>query len=512
LLGEKVESKDHSLIAYNVLEKKILNAGFCTLCGACEAACPVSALQIEGEKLRRLHNCAKDLDLCPICYGVCPHSEAHLLRSLRFVSDAPIKNEAIGYYRKIVLAQATDPNLRELSRGGAVVTSLLSYGIQEKVFDSAIVSQAEKDNPSKPKPSVALVPDDILSAVGSKFFPSSVAKAYGSAVYGYGKTKIAFVGVPCHVLALRKMEAWQHKISYSMKITIGLFCFGTFSLSHLLNYITEKYNVKPSEIKLMRLSRKFVIQTEKETIKIPLSEVEEHILPSCRTCTDFTAELADISVGGAYPLKDWSTVIIRTKAGEDFFYDAVENGIISTWVIEQEPEVMERVMIASMNKRNTALEEAKKLEEVYGYLPVRMLRESEGLAKIKVEDIMTRDIATVEEDVSVGQFLELVAKNHHVGYPVVNKKGEPVGVATLEEAAKVAENRRKITPVSEITKQQIVPSYPGETALDVFRKMEKHEVGRIIVLDPANPKVMLGIITKTDLMHILTNNAPKIDN
>lgn len=507
-----MESKDHSLIAYNVLEKKILNAGFCTLCGACEAACPVSALQIEGEKLRRLHNCAKDLDLCPICYGVCPHSEAHLLRSLRFVSDAPIKNEAIGYYRKIVLAQATDPNLRELSRGGAVVTSLLSYGIQKKVFDSAIVSQAEKDNPSKPKPSVALVPDDILSAVGSKFFPSSVAKAYGSAVYGYGKTKIAFVGVPCHVLALRKMEAWQHKISYSMKITIGLFCFGTFSLSHLLNYITEKYNVKPSEIKLMRLSRKFVIQTEKETIKIPLSEVEEHILPSCRTCTDFTAELADISVGGAYPLKDWSTVIIRTKAGEDFFYDAVENGIISTWVIEQEPEVMERVMIASMNKRNTALEEAKKLEEVYGYLPVRMLRESEGLAKIKVEDIMTRDIATVEEDVSVGQFLELVAKNHHVGYPVVNKKGEPVGVATLEEAAKVAENRRKITPVREITKQQIVPSYPGETALDVFRKMEKHEVGRIIVLDPANPKVMLGIITKTDLMHILTNNAPKIDN
>ena len=506
-----MESKERSLIAYNVLEKKIINAGFCTLCGACEAACPVSAIQIEGEKLRRLHNCAKDLDLCPICYGVCPHSEAHLLRSLRFVSDAPIKNEAIGYYRKIVLAQATDPKLRELSSGGAVVTSLLAYGIQKKVFDSAIVSQAEKENPSKPKPSVALVPDDILAAVGSKFFPSSVAKAYGSAVYGYGKTKIAFIGVPCHVLALRKMEAWQHKISHSMKITIGLFCFGTFSMSPLLKYITEKYKVEPSEIKSMRLSRRFVIQTEKETIKIPLSEVKEHILPSCRTCTDFTAELADISVGGAYPLKDWSTVVIRTKAGEDFFYDAVENGIISTWVIEQEPEVMERVMIAAMNKRNNALEEAKKLEEVFGYLPVRMLRESEDLAKIKVEDIMTRNVTTVEEDVSVGQFLELIAKNHHVGYPVVNKKGEPIGVATLEEAAKVAENRRRITPVKEITKQEIVRSYPGETALDAFRKMEKHEVGRIIVLDPANPKVMLGIITKTDLMHILTNNAPKID-
>lgn len=506
-----MESKDRSLIAYNILEKKIVDAGFCTLCGACEAACPVSAIQVEGEKLRRLHNCAKDLDLCPICYGVCPHSEAHLLRSLRFVSDAPIKNEAMGYYRKIVLAQATDPKLRELSHGGAVVTSLLSYGIQKKVFDSAIVSQAEKENPSKPKAQVALVPDDILAAVGTKFFPSSVAKAYGSAVYGYGKTKIAFIGVPCHVLALRKMEAWQHKISNSMKITIGLFCFGTFSMSPLLNYVSEKYGIKPLEIKSMRLSRRFVIQTDKETIKIPLSEVKEHIQPSCRTCTDFTAELADISVGGAYPLKDWSTVIIRTKAGEDFFFDAVENGVISTWVIEEEPEVMERVMIAAMNKRNTALEEAKKLEEAYGYLPIRMLRESEELAKIKVEDIMTRNVTTVEEDVSVGKFLELIANNHHVGYPVVNKKGEPLGIATLEEAAKIGESRRKITLVREITKQHIVSAYPGETALDAFRKMEKHEIGRVIVLDPANPKIMLGIITKTDLMHILTNNAPKLD-
>jgi predicted transcriptional regulator len=41
--------------------------------------------------------------------------------------------------------------------------------------------------------------------------------------------------------------------------------------------------------------------------------------------------------------------------------------------------------------------------------------------------------------------------------------------------------------------------------------MEKHEVGRILILDPANPKKMLGMVTKTDLMHIMTNNAPKND-
>ncbi len=499
-----VTTKSNSLIAYNVLEKRIINSGFCTLCGACEAACPVSALHIQGEKVNRLHDCSKDIDLCPICYEICPHSEALLLRSLSFVADAPVKNEALGYYRKIVLAQAVDSKLREQSHGGAVVTALLKYGIENKIFDSAIVSQTEPENPAKPKPSVALVPDDILSAIGSKFFPSSVAKAYGRAVYGHGKTAIAFVGVPCHVLALRKMEAWQHKIIDNLKITIGLFCFGTFSLNSLLKYIEEKHKIKPSEIKRLRVSSNFEIHTENDVIKIPLPEIEKHIMPSCRTCTDFACELADISVGGAYPLTDWSTVIIRTKAGEDFFYEAVENGIINTWVIEQEPKVFERIVRAAMQKRTSALKEAKKMEEVYGYLPVLMLRETDALADIKIEKIMAKNVTTVPQDMTVSQFLNLVTKHHHIGYPMVNKKGEPVGWITLEETASVPKTKRDSTLVGQIARRKLVAAYTDETALDAFKRMSENETGRVLVFDRADPKKLVGIVTKTDLMYTLT--------
>jgi coenzyme F420 hydrogenase subunit beta len=498
-----VVSKGNSLIAYNVLKERIIDSGFCTLCGSCEAACPTNALHIKGEKVQRLHDCSQDIDICPICYEMCPHSEALLLRSLSFVADAPVKNEALGYYRKMVLAQAVDPGLREQSRGGAVVTALLKYGIETKFFDSAIVSQAEPENPAKPKPSVALVPDDILSAVGSKFFPSSVAKAYGSAVYSYGKASIAFVGVPCHVLALRKMEAWQHKIISNLKITIGLFCFGTFSLSSLLKYIEEKYKIKLSDIQRLNLSSKFEVQTKDGVVQIPLPEIEEHILPSCRTCTDFTSELADISVGGAYPLNDWSTVIIRTNAGEDFFYDAVKNGVINTWVIEQEPRVFERIVVAAMQKRTEALKEAKQLEEVYGYLPVLMLRETGALAHIKIEDIMAKNIKTVPQDMTVSQFLNFVAIHHHIGYPVTNEKGEPVGWATLEEAASVAKKKRDTTLVGQIARKKLVAAYPDETALDAFKKMSEHETGRVLVFERADPKKLVGVVTKTDLMHTL---------
>lgn len=161
----------------------------------------------------------------------------------------------------------------------------------------------EPENPAKPKASVATVPDDILSAIGSKFFPLQLLKLMEAQCTVTEKLTL-HSSVHCHVLALRKLEAWQHKISGNLKITIDLFCFGTLSLNALLDYIKTKYCIEPSEIKHLRLSSNLVVTTAKGEIRIPMSEVSDHILPSCRKCTDFTSELADISVGSAYPLKD----------------------------------------------------------------------------------------------------------------------------------------------------------------------------------------------------------------
>jgi len=39
--------------------------------------------------------------------------------------------------------------------------------------------------------------------------------------------------------------------------------------------------------------------------------------------------------------------------------------------------------------------------------------------------------------------------------------------------------------------------------MEVYEKMDKHKIGRILVVDKENPKKLLGIITKTDILHIL---------
>jgi len=497
-----VATKKDNLIAYDDLESKIINSGYCTFCGACEAACPVHAITIGEDKIEHF-DCSKHIDSCPICYEICPHSEKLISESLKFVSGSPLKREGLGYYRRILLAQAADPELRKLGHGGAIVTTLLTNAIDKGIIDSAIVSQAETNIPIKPKALVGVVPDDVFSAVGSKFFPSSVARAYGSAVYEYGKANIAFVGVPCHVLALRKLEAWEHKISGNLKVIIGLFCFWTLSFGRLLDYLEKNYKIKPNEIKRLDIVKELTVQTDKGNIKVPLSEVKPHILTSCETCTDFTSELADISVGSAYPLKEWSTVIIRTKAGEDFFYSAVEAGVINTGVIELEPDAFAHVIETAVQKRRTALKEISEMKEAYVPVPVRPLKEIAVLSQFKVNDVMSKNLKTVSPNFTVSQILDFMAKHHHTGYPVVDETGDFIGIVALEDVVKIEKEKRDDVLIHDIVPKNPVVIHPEELALDAFKKMRMHDAGRIAVVDEANPKKIVGILTKTDLWHIL---------
>ena len=495
------------LIAYNILKRNILANRFCTGCGACEATCPVDALQVKDDHVKRLYDCSENLDLCPICNEVCPHSQALLLRSAETVSDAPVRSEAVGYLRKILLAQASDPNVREIGADGAVVSSLLTYGLNSRTFDSTVVTGTDENSNIQPKAQVALTPKEAASAGGSRFYSSPVVKAYRNAVLEYGKEKIAVVGTPCQILALRKIDAWGHKISGKEKIAIGLFCYGTFSTKPFARYIEKKFRFSIKDVVGMHLSNNLTVYTKQGTFEIPLAEAKVLTNLGCKTCIDYTSELADISVGTAYPLKGWSTVILRTKAGEDFFNSAVQSGVINARSIEGEPEAFEHLIVSALRKRTAGLIKAGKLEKTRNYVPIRLIRESEALAAIKVEDIMTKEVITVPSNMPVSTLLSMMATNAYIGYPVINQYNELAGVVTIEEATKVDKSLRSKTPVGSIARPNVDVCYPGETALDAFRKMSSIETGRVLILDPADPKKILGIVTKGDLMHALVKQA-----
>jgi len=502
------KSKRRDLIAFYDLNDTIIKQGFCTLCGACEAACPVHAIRIEDHEIQH-YDCSAFLDLCPICYDICPHTEPLLLETMKFVADAPFRREALGYYRQILLAQATDPEIRRLSHSGGVVTAILMQSLRDGIIDGAIVSEAEPSEPLKLKPQISLVPDDVLSVVESKFSPSAVAKAFGNAVREYGKSKIAFVGVPHQILAIRKLEAWEHKIMQSLELTIGLFCLWAFSLNELLEYLSERFNIEHSEIKRIDLTDKYVVYVEDRKVEIPMEDVTSHILNKCRTCMDFTAELADISVGGAYPLSDWSIAIIRTRKGEEVLNRALEADAIRTRKIEGESEVFAHLLSLAVRKRRIALEEVKKLQRKGMSIPpvnhtlVFLKNEKSIMADKKIGDVMSRKVVTVKPEITVSQLLDMMAKHHHMGYPVLNENDDLIGVITFEDVMNVPKERRNEILVGDIAKKRLITAYPEDSVLYAFEKMNQYDIGRILIVDRENHKKLLGIITRSDIIHAL---------
>jgi coenzyme F420 hydrogenase subunit beta len=67
-----------------------------------------------------------------------------------------------------------------------------------------------------------------------------------------------------------------------------------------------------------------------ELVDTPIKDLDKLTRQGCKSCQDYTAELADISVGGAGAPQGWSIVFTRTDRGEKLFKNACNSGIIQS--------------------------------------------------------------------------------------------------------------------------------------------------------------------------------------
>jgi len=331
------------------LEKMVISVDKCTGCAACIISCPLKILEYSDGMPEVIGKCTS----CGICAQICPRYELPLRNVENFVFGRERKpNEEFGMYRRILVARAKDKDILKACQDGGVVSALLMFALESEIIDGAAVSGVNEDKTFYPVPKLATSPEEVLECAGTRYSYSPNLLAFQEGVE-LKKGSLAFVGTPCQIQALRRMQVFPlKKYAKALNFTIGLMCTEAFTYEGLMEKkIQWELGIDLRDVKKINIKGKVLVTMKSGEVKeIPLKEAKEYAQKSCARCTDFSAELADISAGGL-GLTDWTFTILRTEKGEELFERAEKDGLFETKPVEQEKNALDTLVKLSRRKR-----------------------------------------------------------------------------------------------------------------------------------------------------------------
>ena len=359
------------------LIKEVQEPGLCHQCGGCVAFCSAinyGALELGADGRPRYSNKEKCIE-CGICHSICPVIHELDEDTKKLVSwSAPM-----GHIMGNAVARAISPQVRAQATDGGVITALLLNLFDRGRIEAAIVSKTT--GPFQRRPWLALSREDIVAAAGFHFdtLPSikhfsDAYTTYSPSIAGLGEVakkplkRVAFVGTPCQINALRRMEVLGVVPSDAIKFHVGLFCAGNFQFGPEQRQRLEQMgNFSWTEVHKVNLKEELLIHLNSGEIRaIPLNQLNFMKRHACRFCEDYAAEFADISCGGIGAPEGWTTVIVRSPLGREVLAKAMGTDI-ELFSSREDPTLlslaMAKVLEWSGKKKAAALENFQTLEK-----------------------------------------------------------------------------------------------------------------------------------------------------
>jgi coenzyme F420 hydrogenase subunit beta len=363
------------LKVFGHLMKDVISPEFCLGCGACVASCPYSVLEMDDGRPKLVDRC----ELCGICYDQCPQlvSQGELERSI-FGRNA-LPEETVGIYQRAFSAQTLDHEVRTHCQDGGAVTSLLMALLRTGFIDGAVVTASDG---WRPVPKVAITRAELMECAGSKYSRGGVLVGLRDIVDLYSCEKVAVVGLPCQIKALRRMQTSErrvHRLIDVVKLCVGLFCARAFSYERFFKRVVEEQlDIKLTEVAKFDIKggRLLIYRRGKPRRELAVDAIEQFVDVPCKLCLDFTAELADISIGAAGSPLGYSTVLLRTQVGTEALEIAEGMGTFNARPMEEVKPGIEALMRRTMWKKKVAKEEIERRRKSGGPLPAWIQRQS----------------------------------------------------------------------------------------------------------------------------------------
>ena len=315
-----------SEFGFQDLHDLVVRKDNCVLCGTCISICP--RIGINGNEPSLL-----DYDPeCSLCYKYC--AQTYFPKEFfekEIFSGHTTKNPLIGHYQKVMATRSTNKDILEVSQNGGTVSSLLIYALNEGLIDGVLLTG--KDENWMPKPIIARTIKEIMDSRDSIYALASTLLPYKDAINKYKLKRLAFVGMPCQIQAVRKLQYFPPLSDEFGKfnLVIGLFCTSNYSYDSMKDIIQKEIGVQINNVKKLDVSKgKFIVYTKDGDIKdIKINFLKKYSWPSCQYCKDYTAEFSDISIGSVGAQENsWNSVIVRSDFGMKLIEDALKSDII----------------------------------------------------------------------------------------------------------------------------------------------------------------------------------------
>jgi coenzyme F420 hydrogenase subunit beta len=474
LSKRRLESKKHDKFA--TLKKQVIDRGLCSSCGACVASCSENAIEMINERPQLVGRCTA----CGVCVHQCPKTK----------TTVP---QLLGNFIEAFRAKSLLPEVK--GQDGGVVTSLLIYLLREKMVDGAVITQKDEFEYWKPKPIITSSEDEILAGAGSIYSQSQSVGKLLEAIKS-GLNSIAFVGCPCNIDAVNKMQTSPYGLvrlfMRSSVLKIGLFCMDAFSYERLRNFVETEDKTPIRDIEKMTISKgKFqMIKKDGGVISHSVHDMDRLRASSCYYCVDFTSENADISIGSVGAPEGYNTILARSGLGLEILEDAAESGYIELEPLstkDLQPVLklanLKKVQLYTVNRRRsyafqipTTITVSPQQTHVYE----QMLEPDSGIKRKR----MVRILKT-----------KLIDNNRHIQTTITNRSGkvlERVQVRITLLAGELFEAHTWETAVREW--------FPAESLDFEFPRLGD-DSEYIVSLSDAKGKILTKKISVSELMN-----------
>ncbi len=221
-----------------------------------------------------------------------------------------------GPFRRMLRASMVQP--RAGAQWTGIVTRIAERLLETGAVDAVLAMAPDSADKWKPMPVLVTRAADMALCRGMRMGYAPLLALLEPA-RAAGHKRIALIGIPCQVYALRALEA---ELGFERIYVIGTPCSDNTTTEKFHGFL-DLLSDQPDSITYLEFRADYLVELrfsdgrkqEIPFLKLPISKLPRDFFPlTCRTCVDYTNVLADITVG--YSGLEFARTRLEMKAAE----------------------------------------------------------------------------------------------------------------------------------------------------------------------------------------------------